>query len=190
MDARVAGELIADFDRVRQRARGDRRATSVPLITFGALTLVDAVARTVTAPYRTWLWLVLAPAALAFIAWYYRRQEARTGIGARARSYWIVALAVLGVLTVLPFLVVLGIAPALAGLGLLAIAVHQRNRYLGAWAVVYGLVAFLEGIHFFSNRVSDVGGSHSWSSSVVLGLLGLALIVAGLRARQRERAVR
>ena len=188
MDPRLAGELIADVDRVRQRARGDRRATSVPLITFGALMLVDSVARTVTTASRTWLWLVLAPAGLAFIAWYYRRQEARTGVGARARPYWIVALAILGVLTVLPFLVVLGIAPALPGLGLLAIAIYQRNRYLGAWAVVYGLVAFLEEIHFFSNRLSDVGGYFSWSSSLVLGLLGLALIVAGLRARQRETA--
>ena len=188
MDPRVAEELIADVDDVRLRARGDRRATSVPLITFGTLTVVDAAARTVTDPRG--LWLVLAPAGLVFVAWYYRRQEARTGVGTKSRPYWIVALAMFGVLTVLPFLVVLGITPALAGLGLLAVAIHQRNRYLGAWAVIYGLVAFLEGIHFFSNRLSDMGGYFSWSSSLVLGLLGLAVIAAGLRARQKETARR
>ena len=133
---------------------------------------------------------MLAPAGLAFIAWCYRRQEARTGVGTKARPYWVVALAMFGVLAVLPFLVVLGVAPALAGLGLLAIAIHQRNRYLGAWAVIYGLVAFLEGIHFLSNRLSDMGGDVPWSSSLVLGVLGLALIAAGLRAREKETALR
>lgn len=188
MDARVADEMLTEMEAVRRQVRADRRATSLPLLVFGALIVFDAVARALSNPFRSVLWALLAPVGLALVAWLHRRREVRTGVGTDARSYRMAALAVLGALVVLPFLVVIGLGPAVAAAGLLGVAVHQGNRYLAGWAVLYGVVAVLEGFAVFSNRLYDIFGYFSWSSSLVLGLLGLALVGAGLHARRAETA--
>lgn len=192
MDPTATHDLLHEVDDVRQRARGDRRATSVPLLVFGGLTIVDALLRAASDPFRNLALVLLAPVGFALVALYYRRREIGTGVGRRSRPY---AIAALVTLAAVPFMVLLG-APVLVGIGLLVIAVQQRNRYLGIWAVVYGVVGSLEALYVFSNRLyeanealglnSGTSGYFSWSSSLVFGALGVVLVGAGLYARRKE----
>jgi len=190
----AADELINQVGGLRRRARGDRRATSVPLLVFGAITLLDAVLRSVLDPVGDALLLLLAPAGFAFVALCYRRREVALGVGGRTRPY---AIAAVVTLVTLPVVFLFG-AYELVGLGLLVIALTQRNWYLGAFAVVYGVVGGLEALGAISNRLYGASealgfarardGYFSWSSSLVYGTLGVALVGAGLYARRRETA--
>ncbi len=184
MDATAAHDLLEEVEGVRRRARGDRRATSAPLLVFGAITLVDALLQMASDPFPNYGLVFLGPVGFALVALYYQRSEVRTGVGRPALTYVVAAVVTL---LLVPLFVLLG-APVLVGLGLLAIAVGQRNRYLGLWAVVCGVVGGLEAFSVLSNRLYDVWGYFSWSSSVVFGVLGLALVVAGLHARRKESA--
>lgn len=192
MDATEAQDLLQEVEGVRRRARADRRATSLPLLVFGSLTLVGALLQTLTAPYPNYGLVFLGPIGFALVALCYRRREIRTGVGRPARSYLVAAVVTL---LFVPSFVLLG-SPVLSGLGLLGIAAWQRDRYLGLWAVVCGVVGGLEAFAVLSNRLydvsdalgfhSDTSGYFSWSSSLVFGMLGLALVLAGLHARRRE----
>jgi hypothetical protein len=200
MDGITAQELLTATGNVRRQARSDRRATSVPLLVFGALTVVDAVLRGVLSPIGNVVLLVLAPAGFALIALFYRRQERSTGVGSRKGSFTFAAVLVALLLVVLlPLVLILGMY-AVVGIGLAVIALRQRNLALGCWAVLYGVVGGLEGLSLISNRLYSLDdhlglarvrdGYFSWSSSLVYGVLGLALLVAGLHARRRELAPR
>lgn len=188
----VTRELLHEVEGVRRRARGDRRATSVPLLVFGGLAVADALLRVASDPFRNFALVLLAPLGFAVVALHYRRREIDTGVGRPIRLYVIAAVVTL---LLAPGLVLFG-APPLIGAGLLVIAVHQRNRYLGVWAVVYGVVGCLEAFAVFSNRLydlsdalgfaSDESGYFSWSSAIVFGVLGLMLVATGLYARRRE----
>ncbi len=192
MHAIAADELIQQVGDLRRRARGDRRATSVPLLVFGAITLLDALLRSVLDPGGDAVLLLLAPAGFVVVALYYRRRELSTGVGGRTRPY---ALAAVVTVVTLPLVLLFG-AYELVGVGLLAIALTQRNWYLGAWAVVYGVIGGLEALAAVSNRLYGAAdalgfarardGYFSWSSSLVYGALGVALIGAGVYARRRE----
>jgi hypothetical protein len=195
VDPMTAHQMIDDATQAKRRTRGDRRASSVPLFAFGAVTLLDAVLRTLVDPIRSdVLLLLLVPAAFLAIALYYRHRETKTGVGARTRSYIIAAVETV---VCLPFVVFFGVY-ALVGLALLVIALKQRNVYLGAWAVVYGVLGGLESFYVISNRlyaVSDVlglaraqDGYFSWASSLVYGTLGALLIGAGVYAYKSELA--
>jgi hypothetical protein len=195
VDPMTAHELIDDAMQAKRRTRGDRRASSVPLLAFGAVTLVDALLRTVVDPFRgDLLLLLLVPAVFLGIALYYRHRETKTGVGARTRAYVFAAVVTV---VCLPFVVLFGVF-ALIGLALLVIALKQRNVYLGAWAVVYGVLGGLESFYLISNRlyaVSDVlgfaraqDGYFSWASSLVYGALGALLIGAGVYAYKSELA--
>ena len=196
MDANSVQAVLRDVEGVKRRARRDRRATSVPLLTFGWLTLLEAFLSAVADPYRSLYWLIAAPAGLAFVAWYYRRHEIDSGVGTRSSSYWHWALAVLAALVLLPFLIVLGAPLALVGIGLLSIAVRQRNMYLGAYAVVFAVVGMLESFYLVTNRLydfsqwagwySDTSGYFPWAPSFVSALLGLIIVGAGAVAARRE----
>jgi hypothetical protein len=142
-------ELMEEMGDLRQRARSDRRATSTPLLILGAITVLDAVLRAVVDPTGDLILLLLAPAGFLWAARYFRRREMATGVGGRSRSYVVVAVVILAILVVLPLLVLLGVY-ALVGMGLLAIAVTQRNLYLGVWAVVYGVLGGLESFFVIS----------------------------------------
>jgi len=200
MDATTALGLLDDMRHVKQQARGDRRATSVPLLVFGALAALDAALQLIMHSRTNASLVLLAPAGFAAIALYYRRHEIAVGVGSWTRSYAIAAVATVAVflLTVSIFLL-FGFYVA-AGIGLLAIAVRQRNLYLGVWAGIYGVVGALEGLSLISNRLYTAAdafglfrarqGYFSWSHSAVYGALGLMLIGAGLYARRQEAAQR
>jgi hypothetical protein len=200
MDASAAQDLLDDVKGLKRRARGDRRAASVPLLAFGGVALVDALLQLVLGPVTNLVSLLLAPVGFAAVAVYFRRREIATGIGSRSGPYSVAAI-----VTVVALLLVLGlILPAgmyaVVGVGLLVIAVRQRNLYLGLWAVFYGVVGGLEGLSLISNRLyaafaslgwfRSSGGYFSWSPSLIYGLLGLVLIGAGVYALQHEVASR
>jgi hypothetical protein len=196
MDAMSAQDLLANVRGVRLQARRDRRATSVPLLVFGVLTVADAVLRSLFDPIGNLVLLLLAPVGFMVIARHYRRREIALGVGSEPRSYVIAAfIMVLMFVFLLPVLLIFGLFAAV-GVGLLAIAVRQRNLYLAFWAVVYGVVGGLEGLSLISNRLYGVAnalgwlrssnGYFSWSSSLVYGVLGSMLIGAGLYARRQE----
>jgi hypothetical protein len=199
MDAMTARSLIADAGEVRHRVRGDRRATSVPLLVFGAITVVVAVLRLVGGGgglrVDVPLGLVAVPTGFVVVALYYRRHQVATGIGAGTRPYVMAALAAVAVIVLVPLALVFGVY-ATAGLALLVIAVRQRNLHLGVWAVVYGVVGSLETFDLVSNRLYTAAdalglfraqdGYFSWAPSLVYGALGAALVGAGLRASRAE----
>jgi hypothetical protein len=194
MDFATANEVLGDVGAVQRRVRGDRRATSVPLIVFGAITLLAAVIEPILDWAGTLTLFLLAPVGFLSVALIYRRREIAFGIGGRARAYKIAAIATL------LLLLVLGLALgsyAIIGLALVIIAMLQRNLQLGIWAFVFGVVGGTEHLFLISNRLYSLAdtlgfnrsndGYFSWSSSLVFGILGLALIVGGLLTRHAER---
>ncbi len=195
MEVTSARTTIDELEQVRKETRRDRRPTSVPLVTFGLLTVLDAFTL-LREPYRGLYWMVAAPAGFGLVAWYYRRHEHAVGVGTPARTYGRWAIGLLAAVVLLPILMLFNAAVGLIALGLLVIAVRQRNRYLGVWAVLYGVIGVLEGFYFFTNRAYDLAGFlgyssgsssyFSWAPSLVAGLLGLMLVGAGLFALRQE----
>jgi hypothetical protein len=194
-DATDTRAVVERLEQLKVRARGDRRATSAPLLTFGAITLLGA-------PLGVewgwgWLyWLLAAPVGFGFLAWRQRWRAARTGVGGGHEPYvwlvlgWGAALVLLGLLATL--------APLMAiTIGLLVVARWQDNRYLAVCAVLFGVIGTLE-VPFYgiSNRLYDVAdavglfkaksGYFSWSQQLVIGLLAAFLLAAGLVALRRE----
>jgi hypothetical protein len=200
MDATSAGSVLKDVEDIRRRTRQDRRATSVPLLTFGALGIGGAFVRIVAGPAEALYWALAAPVGFAVTAWVLRRHEVGSGVGTRSSSYRRWALGVLVTLLLLPFLVLFGMPLALIGLGLLTIAVRQRNPYLAVTAGVFAVVGVLDGLLFIENRIYDLNqwlgayestsGYASWASKVSGALPAAVLLVAGLTARRRERSAR
>jgi hypothetical protein len=194
-DASEAKAVVEQLERLKVRARGDRRATSLPLFTFGVIALAGA-------PFGDnlgwgWLfWLLAAPAGFAFLAWRQRARATSTGVGGGHDPYgwlvvgWLLSLVAVGLLAVL--------APLMAiTFGLLVVARRQRNRFLAVCAVVFGVIGTLE-VPFYaiSNRLYDVAdllglyswrsGYFGWARQLVVALLGGFLLTAGLVARRRE----
>jgi tellurite resistance protein TehA-like permease len=193
MDSATAKEMLGDVGDVQRRVKGDRRATSVPLIVFGSITLIAAVIQ----PMVDWagtLALLLAPVGFLSVALIYRRREIAFGLGGRERAYTVAAISTLLLLPILGL--ALG-SYALVGIALIIIAMLQRNLQLAIWALVFGVVGGLEHLSLISNRLYSLtdtlgiyrsnDGYFSWSSSLVFGILGLALIVGGLLAQHAER---
>lgn len=194
MDSATAKEVLGDVRVVQRRVRGDRRATSVPLIVFGTITLIAAVIEPMVNWAGTLALFLLAPVGFLSVALIYRRREIAFGLGGRQRAYKVAAISTLLLLPILGL--ALG-SYALIGLALVIIAMLQRNLQLGIWALVFGVVGGLEHLFLISNRLyslADVLGINRsndgyffWSSSLVFGILGLALSVGGLLARHSER---
>jgi intracellular septation protein A len=194
MDSATAKEMLGDVGAVQRRAKGDRRATSVPLIVFGSITLIAAVIEPMVDWAGTLALFLLAPVGFLSVALIYRRREIAFGLGGRERAYTVAAISTLLLLSILGL--ALG-SYALVGIALIVIAMLQRNLQLAIWALVFGVVGGLEHLSLISNRLYSLAdslgiyrsndGYFSWSSSLVFGILGLALIVGGLLAQHAER---
>jgi intracellular septation protein A len=194
MDSATAKELLGDVGAVQRRVKGDRRATSVPLIVFGSITLIAAVIEPMVDWAGTLALFLLAPVGFLSVALIYRRREIAFGLGGRERAYTVAAISTLLLLPILGL--ALG-SYALVGIALIIIAMLQRNLQLAIWALVFGVVGGVEHLSLISNRLYSLAdtlgiyrsndGYFSWSSSLVFGILGLALIVGGLLAQHAER---
>jgi hypothetical protein len=200
MERTEAQALLRDAERLRRRARGDRHASSVPLLIFGGLTVISApLTLPRLFPLGDVFWLLAGPAGFLVTGWWYRRQQTRSGIGEGRGSWTVAGVSILLALALLP---VVWIAPLpIVGAGLLVLAVLQRNRYLAAWAAVLGLLGGLERFFVLSNRLNDLAYWLGWfqeprgqellldlASLIVFVALGGLLLAAGLVAWRRERA--
>lgn len=198
MDAVAAEALLRDVDAIRTRTRHDRHATSVPLLTFGALGVGDALLQAATGTSALLYWAVAAPAGFAITAWLLRRHEIGSGVGTRSSSYRHWAVGVLAVLLLVPLAALFGAPFALIGLGLTAIAVCERNAFLGVAAAAFATLGVLNGFHFVENRIFEVNqwvgayettsGYTAWATTAARALPGAMLVAAGLAARYRERS--
>ncbi|MGI9016803.1 MAG: hypothetical protein ACR2HR_06815 [Euzebya sp.] len=90
MEGTAAKSLIDEMATLKGRTRADRRATSLPLLTFGLLTLGSALLRLVAdAPgLESLYWLVALPAGFAFVVVYSRRRAAASGVGNPPWPVW------------------------------------------------------------------------------------------------------
>ena len=187
--------LLGEADRLKARARADQRRSSVPLLVFGALVVGYGPVSASTPGLPGLYWLVAGPGALATIWWWRGRHARRIGAGPGRGPYGRTAVALALVLFVaLPVLFLL--PTAAVALMLLIVAWRQHNGYLAGGAVVLGVVGGLEDLAFFDNRLYDLArllglfaeqeGYFRGAPVIVYGLLGLALVLAGLRARRLE----
>ena len=190
--------IVQGLEELKQRARNDRRATSLPLLTFGVITAIGAVvAPDAISNLGLSYWLLTAPVGFGFLAWRQRRRAVATGIGGGREPYGWFALG-FPLLFFVPFGILLLFVPLVAiAAGLGFVAHGQRNWYLGICAAVFGIVGTLEmPFLFISNRLYDLAdavgfhkaesGYFDWSTQLTIGLLAAFLLGAGLIAHRRE----
>lgn len=188
--------LVAEQERLRARARGQRRQSSAPLLGLASLVTgaaaISLVAgdQVVDAPY----WLVAGPLVLLVVRAWHARNERRLGIGRGPGSYgWAAALT-----TVLMVPAVLLVPMAAVCAGLLLVAVQQRNGYLARWSVVLGALGSLANLGFWDNRLYELNnwlhgyqaareGYFEHAGTLSLGLLAVLSAYAAARAAHRER---
>jgi hypothetical protein len=185
----------ADLDQLRARVRADRRTVSAPLLVFGALILVHALAlvllgATDSAGARHTVlfvfWPVAGAIAVLALSRQARRIAERDGVGGGPRSYrqltvgYFVSLPLI-VLLILPVIVFGMIASLLwPAMMLAAVAKRQHNRTL-RWAAV--AVALAGGVEF----VLDLGAVN-WVPLIVEVLAGAGLLIGSAVATRRAPA--
>lgn len=179
-----AAELLGTLGNVRTRVRADRRATSTPLLVFGAVVLVGSSLQLLlrptenldllTAELPAWIWILdgywgaSLLAAVVGLWWWQRRQLARLGVGPGVGFGLPVVLVLLNQLSWLQWL------PPLAGYSLPAFQVsylfnplvvvgatlwvagaRQRNRVLCWWGVGMTGLGILDSVAWLVNSSND-----------------------------------
>jgi hypothetical protein len=103
MERTAAQALLRDAERLRRRARGDRHASSVPLLIFGGLTVISApLTLPRLFPWGDVFWMLAGPAGFLVTGWWYRRQQTRSGIGEGRGSWTVAGVSILLGLALLP----------------------------------------------------------------------------------------
>jgi len=193
-------ELLPDLDRLRARVRADQRATSAPLLAFGALVLayaavvglfagrLDAAGRHVTALLY---WPLATTAGLIALWWWERRRAAVAGVGEGRRPYrratraYLVALVLIVVLFV-PVLFIGVFTPLVWPAAVFAaIAAWRRDRLLGRWAAVIGVIGGADSVIVIAAQ--GFSADRWWVQPLVDAVLGLVLVAGGLVTGRRER---
>lgn len=209
MEASSARGILTQAEDLRNRARADRRASSVPLIVIGGIVLLSAPFTYGSAPAEPLDSLLLNPLAFIAIALWYRKRRARTGIGSGRGAYEGGALFVALLPVVNLLLSVLSpsnqsqwsIWPMGAvALALLALALIQRNSYLAICAAVFGMATWMEDEYLLGGWLNEIAervtptppapfydGTIDWVPVLVRALLGLSVLAAGLVALRQER---
>ncbi len=194
-------QLLPDLDRLRARVRADQRATSAPMVAFGALIVGYAAigglyAGQLRAEGRHLTLLLYWPLAttvgLVALWWSARRRAGQDGVGEGRRTYrsatrvYLVALVLIVVLCI-PVLFIGVFTPMIWPAAVLAaLASWQRNRLLGTWAAAIGVAGGAESVYVIANR--GLSPAWWWLQPVVYTALGLALLGGGLVIGRRERA--
>jgi uncharacterized membrane protein YccC len=168
-------ELLGHVERLRRRARADRRATSAPLLVFGVLSLAyPSVSDGL-------FWMAAGPLGFLVLAVIYRHRAVATGVGS-GRG---VTAVVTGVLLLTFCLSPLALAPTAAtALGLLVLAAVQGNRVLLGWAAAFAVVMGLAGSGLFNGSSARYGVAEA----LLAAALGAGMTVTGAHLLRRERA--
>ncbi|MDX2565385.1 hypothetical protein PV371_38220 [Streptomyces sp. TX20-6-3] len=188
---------LTEVERLRRKARGDRRPTSVPLSILGVVTLLGAVSAHVFGHTTAGMvfWMAAGPMCFLAVAAYYRLQSARIGAGAGHSWYLWTGLLVIPLTVLAPFWGFGGVT--VMAFTLTWLAVIQRNTILTICAISFGVVGTLEDWMVFETFIfPKVASLASWNpsgasysdgiSTLVYGILGSSLIAASLVARRRE----
>jgi hypothetical protein len=194
-------QLLPDLDRLRARVRADQRATSAPMLAFGALIVgyapigglfagqLHAEGRHLTVLLY---WPLATTVGLVALWWSARRRAGQDGVGEGRRTYrsairaYLIALVLIVVLCI-PVLFIGVFTPMVWPAAVLAaVASWQRNRLLGTWAAAIGVVGGLESVYVIVNQ--GLSSGWWWLQPVVYAALGLAMVAGGLVIGRRERA--
>ena len=196
---RATSPVLRDVQRLRRRVRRDQRATSVPLLVFGLLTLGSTVVTQPTpAPGltpATIYWLLAIPLGFSLVALIHHRRRKILGVGTPTRAWAMAALVLGALLLTLPGLVLFRLSFPVVGIGIVAMGMYQRNAPMAVAGGVFGIVGALETFYVLSNGVADLAGAldrpaTSWlvqqRDVVAVAALGAATTTIGLVARWRE----
>jgi hypothetical protein len=194
-------QLLPDLDRLRARVRADQRATSAPMLAFGALIVgyapigglfagqLHAEGRHLTVLLY---WPLATTVGLVALWWSARRRAGQDGVGEGRRTYrsairaYLIALVLIVVLCI-PVLFIGVFTPMIWPAAVLAaIASWQRNRLLGTWAAATGVVGGAESVYVIVNQ--GLSSGWWWLQPVVYAALGSAMVAGGLVIGRRERA--
>lgn len=190
--------VLAEHERLRARARGDQRASSVPLVGLGVLVAgslpFDGMA---SGSGRLLYWLIATPLLLVGTWWWQRRASIRTGQTRPRQGYLMGAGVVLAAFVlVFPLLFLFPVTAPCAVL--LVMALVRRNWYLASWSVVLGFLGALVQLGFFDNRLYDLNlwwrdyrqpeSGGYFAQAATISHVGLVLLILGvaLHARYRE----
>jgi hypothetical protein len=176
-----------EFDRLRLRVRASRRATSEPLLIFGGATVLFAVYLATVAYYfvpAPLYWPLCSLVALLTLWGINRVRRGRVGVGEGRLTYGKAAAVLLGVIVVGNVIWFLPLAKMLLwpATVLTIVALRQRNKPL---AVRSGIIGGAMIVGWFVEALVPI----EWFPAVMMGGGGLALIVAGLVERARERRI-
>lgn len=177
-----------ELDQLRQRVRASRWATSGPLLVFGLTTMAFA-GYLVAVNYYYFVpaplfWPLCSLLALLVLWGIDRIRRDRTGVGAGRLPYGKVAAALIvvvvaGNLVWFYPLVKMLLWPATV---LMIMALRQRNKPL---ALRSGIIGGVMIVGWFAGSVVTA----DWYDALIMGCGGLALTVAGLVERWRERKI-
>jgi hypothetical protein len=194
-------QLLPDLDRLRARVRADQRATSAPMLVFGALIVGYAAIGGLYAGqlhagsrHLTLLayWPLATAVGLVALWWSARRRAGQDGVGEGRHTYrsatraYLIAL-VLIVVLFLPVLFIGVFTPMIWPAAVLAaVAAWQRNRLLGTWAAAIGVAGAAESVLVIASQ--GLSPAWWWLQPAVYTALGMALVAGGLVIGRRERA--
>lgn len=190
--------LLAEQEKLRARARGDQRASSVPLVGLGVLVAGSLPFEGVASGFgRHLYWLIATPLLLVGTWWWQRRASMRTGQTRPRQGYLMGAGAALAsFVLVFPLLFLFPVAAPCAVL--LVLALVRRNWYLAGWSAVIGFLGALVQLGFFANRLYDLNlwwtdyrqseSGGYFAQAATISHLGLVLLIFGvaLYALRRE----
>ncbi len=181
---------------LRERVRGARMGSSVPLLVFGVLTLMSAPFADDISVWKMLYWAVAGPAGFLAVASWYRWYGLRSGIRFARAEYLQAGLALLAAFVFVLPLTAMQI-PTIA-VFLLVIARRNRDTYLAVFAVAFGVIGGIEqGSRTFENLLYNTAdglgmftgqdGYFDGASAIVTAAAALVLLVGGCLALRRER---
>jgi hypothetical protein len=149
-------------------------------------------------------WLVSLPLGYLATVLYFRRRAERAGVASRSTGLVVTGVGLLGLLVLaglgllgflggmifFPMLVLRGLAPLLTvAVGLIVLAVAERNRALTGISLVFLALSLLVGLYNVENVLYRIGWdfSYRYSNWPSLILPGAFLLISGLVLRRTQR---
>lgn len=187
--------VLVEVERLKKLAWADRRPSSVPLLAFGALTVLSApLAYNDLSLWSLFYWTIAGPIGFLLVAAWYRHRRVQLGVGDGRGSYLKTGFVLLASFVLI--LPLWAVPIPTIGVALLVLAERQRNVYLAVCALCFGVLGGLANIDVFDNMMYRLAYHLGWhkssygyfngASTIALGVIGLLMILAGIVARARE----